>query len=340
MMNRRHTLGSRPRSIRLSSSACTTVAFSVAPSITPRGCLSPAPLTPTAASSTRSSAIWMPSIWITSRSSCERSEAIHSFMRSTDKATKRREAADLERPAPLAAGTSPSGRRMARPNLRVETLISIRFSAHLPSQSSAIAASQLGSATSPPSRARTRGRCSSILPPWEAQLSLGPTPTIPVLAVIAAIADAAQPSRVPLHYASQRRDARRQAESLEARSDLLPSLFDDRRRDNPGWCGRLLHGVALLRGFSTPSLPAQGGQRLPHIFNIDRDIPSPRPQRCTLACEIPASRAIVRQLHRATVVGGVTAFSNTMRTASGGNHGFRPRLGASSSPARRWVRER
>src|SRR5438128_4103558 len=27
------------------------------------------------------SAIWMPSIWITSRSSCERSEAIHSFMR-------------------------------------------------------------------------------------------------------------------------------------------------------------------------------------------------------------------------------------------------------------------
>ncbi len=31
--------------------------------------------------------------------------------------------------------------------------------------------------------------------------------------------------------------------------------------------------------------------------------------RCTLACEMPASSAIVRQLHRARVVGGVTAFS-------------------------------
>ena len=67
----------------------------------------------------------------------------------------------------------------------------------------------------------------------EAQLSLGPPPTIPILAVIAAIADAAQPSRVRLHHASQRRDARRQAEALKARSDLLPSLFDDCRRDNP-----------------------------------------------------------------------------------------------------------
>ena len=38
---------------------------------------------------------------------------------------------------------------------------------------------------------------------------------------------------------------------------------------NPGRCDRLSHGVALLRGFSTPSLLAQGGQRLPHIFNID-----------------------------------------------------------------------
>jgi hypothetical protein len=28
-----------------------------------------------------------------------------------------------------------------------------------------------------------------------------------------------------------------------------------------------------LRGFDTPSLTAQGGQRLPFYFNIDRDIP-------------------------------------------------------------------
>jgi hypothetical protein len=41
----------------------------------------------------------------------------------------------------------------------------------------------------------------------------------------------------------------------------------------PAGCGRLFHGVALLRGFRTPSLLAQGGQRLLHIFNIGRDMP-------------------------------------------------------------------
>jgi osmotically-inducible protein OsmY len=35
----------------------------------------------------------------------------------------------------------------------------------------------------------------------------------------------------------------------------------------------LRHGVALLSGISTPSLAAQGGQRLPSYFNINRDIP-------------------------------------------------------------------
>jgi len=42
----------------------------------------------------------------------------------------------------LGAGTSPSGKRIERWNLRVETLISIWFTAHLPSQSSVIASSQ------------------------------------------------------------------------------------------------------------------------------------------------------------------------------------------------------
>jgi hypothetical protein len=56
-----------------------------------------------AASSIRSSSMWMPSIWVTSRSSFDRSEAIHSFMRSADKPTKRCEAAE-ERPAPVWAG--------------------------------------------------------------------------------------------------------------------------------------------------------------------------------------------------------------------------------------------
>ncbi|MDH3475070.1 MAG: hypothetical protein OEM59_15420, partial [Rhodospirillales bacterium] len=33
------------------------------------------------------------------------------------------------------------------------------------------------------------------------------------------------------------------------------------------------HGVVLLFGLSTQSLTAPGERRLPHIFNIDRDIP-------------------------------------------------------------------
>ena len=64
---------------------------------------------PTAATSNNSSFIWIPSIWIASRSSGARSEAIHSAMRSADSATKRRDTADFERPSPVAAGTSPPG---------------------------------------------------------------------------------------------------------------------------------------------------------------------------------------------------------------------------------------
>ena len=45
-----------------------------------------------------------------------------------------------------------------------------------------------------------------------------------------------------------------------------PGRYSTRR---PSLEGR----VALLCGVSTPSLLALGGQRLPHIFNINRDIP-------------------------------------------------------------------
>src|SRR5436190_18486861 len=83
----------------------------------------------------------MLSIWITSRSSLDRSEAIHSCMRAAESATKWREAADFDTPLPAGAGTSPSGNRTARLNLRVDTLISIRFIAHAPSQSSSTACS-------------------------------------------------------------------------------------------------------------------------------------------------------------------------------------------------------
>src|SRR5438128_10118366 len=111
----------------------------------------------------------MPSIWITSKSRPERSDAIHSFIRDADSATKRREAADFDSPAPAGAGTSPSGSRTDRANLRVATLINIWFMAHLPSQSSATVASQLGqsreagAARFRPCR-RGSGSCPSLSP--------------------------------------------------------------------------------------------------------------------------------------------------------------------------------
>src|ERR1700682_4520358 len=59
-----------------------------------------------------------------------------------------------------------TGHRTARRNFRVDTLISIRFIAHLPSESSATARSQFGSASSWPPRSRTRGRSTATLPAW------------------------------------------------------------------------------------------------------------------------------------------------------------------------------
>src|SRR6202521_4054847 len=137
------------------------------PSPRPHGMLLPSPSTPIAATSTRSSPRCSPSIWTTRRSSADRSAAMKSASRAADSATNLREAADLGTPDPCGAATSTSGSRTARPNRRVDTLISIRFIAQRPSQSSCAAVSQLGIVTSRPSTPRTRGRSTSILPPWK-----------------------------------------------------------------------------------------------------------------------------------------------------------------------------
>ena len=68
-----------------------------------------------------------PSIWMTSRSSSERSEASQAFIFLRDSATKRRETADFEVPSPRAFARSPSGRRTARWYLRVDTFSTIRL---------------------------------------------------------------------------------------------------------------------------------------------------------------------------------------------------------------------
>ena len=91
-------------------------------------------------------------------------------MRAAESATKWRDAADFDTSLPAGAGTPPSGNRTARLNLRVDTLISIRFIAHWPSQSSLIACSQLSSGSSVPLSPRTRGRSIATLPAWKPTL--------------------------------------------------------------------------------------------------------------------------------------------------------------------------
>jgi hypothetical protein len=54
---------------------------------------------------------------------------------------------------------------------------------------------------------------------------------------------------------------------IHARSGFIWRIPNQLRR------GNIHHGVALLCGFDTPSLAAQGGQHLPSYFNIERGNP-------------------------------------------------------------------
>ncbi|MCY1537154.1 hypothetical protein D9M68_726400 [compost metagenome] len=62
--------------------------------------------------------------------------------------------------------------------------------------------------------------------------------------------------------------------------------------------------------------------------------------RCTLAGEIPATRAMLRQLQRGCPTGGWVTCSTARLKASAGKDGLRPRPGASINPANRraWKR--
>jgi hypothetical protein len=96
-MNKRTIFDRNPRSTRSASNALTTAAFSVAPSATASTCLSPAPSMPIAATNTWSPTR-SPSIWITSRSSPDRSTASHSFSFAVLSATNRRDNGQIVQP--------------------------------------------------------------------------------------------------------------------------------------------------------------------------------------------------------------------------------------------------
>jgi len=88
-------------------------------------------------------------------------------MRAVDSATKRREVADFDRPAPSEAGTSPPGSRTERLNLRVETfdqhLVHRPFAEPILADRALPAWQRAFLAVKP----RTRGRSTAILPPWK-----------------------------------------------------------------------------------------------------------------------------------------------------------------------------
>jgi len=97
--------------------------------------------------------------------------------------------------------------------------------AHRPSQSSAWAASQLGNTSSWPSRRRTRA-FDRYLAAVETELACRLSPAMTAPAVLSAVAPAAQLRRVTLHHIGQRRDPGGHAETLEARADIPPGLYD------------------------------------------------------------------------------------------------------------------
>jgi cytoskeletal protein CcmA (bactofilin family) len=63
---------------------------------------------------------------------------------------------------------------------------------------------------------------------------------------------------------------RSQAEALEAGANLLPGLFDIRRGNNGGQCGRFLHGVAFLSWIRHPEPTGSRRATPASHFNIQR----------------------------------------------------------------------
>ena len=152
---------------------------------------------------------------MTRRSSWDRSDAIHSASRSADSATNRRDAADFEVPSPAMTGRSPSGSRTARLSLRVDTLISIRFIAQRPSQSSACAAVQVGSGSFTAVEAAHPRAMHRNLAAVEADLALRRAPAVADPASTAAMRRAGELLGVLAQHLLDGSDAGRQTEALE-----------------------------------------------------------------------------------------------------------------------------
>src|SRR5664280_3355379 len=92
-------------------------------------------------------------------------------------------------------------------------------------------------------------------------------------AIAAGMASPASLLSVLFHHGPERLDPGRQAEPIKADRNGVPSFAyspHSSRSQSDRCCANFLHGVAFLRGFDTPSLPAQGEQRRSSYFNIRR----------------------------------------------------------------------
>src|SRR5216683_6395214 len=249
MINKRGTAGSRPRSIRSSINACTTALCSVAPSISPSGCLTPSLSIPSAATSTRCSLMWMPSICTTMISRPDRSAPIHSFMRAADKRHEVPRSCRLRYSGPRWRGNIALGkphrsaefprryvdqhqvhRPLAEPVLRDRTL---------PARQRQFMALEVAHA----------GPLNRHLAGVEADLALGSAPAMTAPAIAAGMASPASPLGVLFHHGSERLDPGRQTESIKADRNRVPSFVHSPhscQRQSGQWCDSFLHGVAFL----------------------------------------------------------------------------------------------
>jgi DmsE family decaheme c-type cytochrome len=97
----------------------------------------------------------------------------------------------------------------------------------------------------------------------EADLAFGRAPALADAVLAAAIRGSGQLLRIIAEHLLDRADAGRQTEPLEGPIHILPSHLETGHERERWGRGSVGHGVALLYGFDTRSLAAQGGQRLP-----------------------------------------------------------------------------
>src|SRR5262249_14363612 len=103
-----------------------------------------------------------------------------------------------------------------------------------------------------PNKAATPGRLDSDLAARDPDLAFRfPPPMRPPLAT-ARMARATDRLRIVIHHLPKGLQAGGQAERLKTRRNVRQRLKLQRSRRNRGRCSKLVHGVALLRGISTP----------------------------------------------------------------------------------------